>query len=1132
MKKLFLFLLTSQQIFFIHAEEGHDSTFQSDNRVTSAQDQYNKQVEKINADREDQKKVITAKYEAQRKSNQPKDTSSTTPDETSVTSQEPKAKKTDAFNFDSVSKTMNNLKTQRQQEDEARQKLWDSEDKAAAKVRDKQGLAERIFFATSADSGIDTEEQLARNKQIVDTNRTRVFEDLTMKAEHFKALETAHSDFFNKNESWKTLLKLGDTQSFINDPVEKRTEFLKNLNDTLKDDNTFNITDEAGKNALRDLLKLTQLHTTGSTELDPNLENLLKNEVNEANQQELSDTLKKFLKEAMQAGIKKLERFSENIEKIKAELVTKLAAVQQVKQISNTMTVALGAAAVLGLSNDVNTMYEHIKMSMETFAIGAKGAFIGAHLSEHSETSLIRQLQDAFIDTFQPLLPKTTELLQTVSYKNEAESAGSRLGKKFKSDKPEPVQKFKYKTTDLTQTLMNYTNVNSPEFKKDLNTLKNDLRNSYFQDSKIHELLEIINQDPSSKAAMFITRMLRDSSFHIKMIDGKHKYYDVSYFTKKEYEPSSFHSLGKAAKEAASSAAKAVRSAAASTATKVNDATTFESTKLTKDLLKNPNSSNIDAEVQKIVNEVAQGTLKNQKISSIIDLINKDPQNSAAKKIIEKLNSYNYLDNYEKTATGKWEKKSSGLFSTFTKFIKEKSSQAFNTLFSNKKAQDDIFEEYKLQTNNSKLSDAQLKVKMDKELKQIEITRAQKELEAYQEYKQKSGNSSNSLDLEEFKKADALLTLEQEMADLVRKEEWNKKDKNYAKIRNERSWAEKFIKQLTTDSAADHERTNTRNEVILETNIKRMNKDFEVKKQRFNSFKEKYSEFSEKAPWKNLLELNDTQNFITMTYEERTAMLNKVDSAVQEFLTSEQNLDNKHMSAIQDFIKLNNYYLNNNQELPDNINSLLTSEASQADQTQLSKALKAFFKTTIQSSIHMMHVFNENMKDIQGSVKTLEDLKGTKDFAYGALMVSSLVGTGAFFARLHGLVEPMAAIAKISLGVAHVYTEKEAHLAQTIQDTYKDSFSKLLPKSTKLIQTTVHVNMGKSAIEFESTNLTKQLMSMDPTDSEFKNTLNKLRLEISTRSYSESNLFLILLTLILKALQQKKLSICLMKRLW
>jgi len=325
------------------------------------------------------------------------------------------------------------LKLERKQEDELLFKQWEREDRAAAEVRDKEGFATRLTHKASSDDATDKEKQATRNKTIQEINRQRTLQDFTIKAARFETFKKEYSDFSTK-APWDSVLELGDMNKFVDMTHEERTELIDKMNTAIDDLINDKIAlDPTDIPALLDLAQLTR-DTDLTPEQQAQFESTVTSEFESQTpeqQEKIKQQLLSLLKESLPIAIKALTDFDTAMEEIKGD-ISKLEDMQTLKGAGYAAFWVLGTTAGVIMFSHQNIVIKGIQFTMEKFAIGAKIGYIVGHKAGSSEAELEQQIQNKMTAIFKPLLPKTTELIETITYKNNAKGIGQRVAESLK----------------------------------------------------------------------------------------------------------------------------------------------------------------------------------------------------------------------------------------------------------------------------------------------------------------------------------------------------------------------------------------------------------------------------------------------------------------------------------------------------------------------------------------------------------------------------------------------------------------------------------------------------------------------------------------------------------------------------
>ncbi len=181
--------------------------------------------------------------------------------------------------------------------------------------------------------------------------------------------------------------------------------------------------------ALHDLIQLTMPESNLSMDFKQNLSNILPTEfaqLTPEQQQQTKQNLRSLLKESLPNSIKMLTDFNEETHSLNKDLKS-LENIRRIKNIGITVFWILGTVAAICMLGHVAIIIGPIVLGMETLAIAAKIGFYFYHTKHHEEAEASNALQTKFLNAFKPLLPETTKVLETISYKNKASTFGERI---------------------------------------------------------------------------------------------------------------------------------------------------------------------------------------------------------------------------------------------------------------------------------------------------------------------------------------------------------------------------------------------------------------------------------------------------------------------------------------------------------------------------------------------------------------------------------------------------------------------------------------------------------------------------------------------------------------------------------
>ena len=314
-----------------------------------------------------------------------------------------------------------------------------------------------------------------RNKRILEINRERIFKDFAVKAKRFQDFKDTYKEFSDK-QPWNSLLKLGDMNKFLNMSHQDREGLIKTIKDQAQSILTEGFTiDDDDVPALQNMMRLTNSNTL-SDQQQQRYDQTLTEEFSSKTadeKQEIIKNLKMILKESLTESLKQLKEFNDAMELIKDD-INSLDRARTMKDFGNAAFWVLGTAAGVCMLGHGALVIEGVKITMEKFAIGAKVGLAAGHLGAHSEAELSRHIQTQFKKIIEPLLPKTTKLLETTTYKNNAQGIGDRL--KEKVSKITNWAKSKVSEETRNNIDNNLKNIKS-SITKTVNSIKNSSAN-------------------------------------------------------------------------------------------------------------------------------------------------------------------------------------------------------------------------------------------------------------------------------------------------------------------------------------------------------------------------------------------------------------------------------------------------------------------------------------------------------------------------------------------------------------------------------------------------------------------------------------------------------------------------------
>jgi hypothetical protein len=312
----------------------------------------------------------------------------------------------------------------RTQKDLLRSIDWQKEDAAATALRDKENNSQRTLKGASTDSAIDKEKENVRNKEIIDINRKRLQEDFAIKAERFKTFFENNKEFAVKNP-WNNILQLGDMNAFTTMTPEARENLLNDIERSMKDffKDPSQKFDEKDIQAAQQLISLTNLYKPAGQKSPDNITQALQSEIALANPDAMKQALQKFFEQSTTATLATLREFSKNLD-ISMDSLEKI---RKAKAISFGSVMIATVAGVAVMVTGHPLVFHKVKITLEQCAILGKVGLAGSHASSHEEKDILREIQDQYTKAFQSILPESTQLLESVMYKNEAKTIGQRI---------------------------------------------------------------------------------------------------------------------------------------------------------------------------------------------------------------------------------------------------------------------------------------------------------------------------------------------------------------------------------------------------------------------------------------------------------------------------------------------------------------------------------------------------------------------------------------------------------------------------------------------------------------------------------------------------------------------------------
>ena len=286
-----------------------------------------------------------------------------------------------------------------------------------------------IRDSLSSDAQVDTGIEGKRNQRLLELNRERILEDFKLRAERLDILKRKHPKFADK-PGWKSLLELGDMNKFIELSYKDRKDLITSIQKAVAQltSETNNIEPE-DMAALHDLIQLTIPKSALPIEFKQNLSDTLPTEfaqLTAEQQEQTKQNLRSLLKESLPNSIKMLTEFNEETKSLQKDLKS-LENIKRIKNIGIAVFWVLGTVAAICMLAHVAIIIGPIVLGMEVFAIAAKVGFYFYHTKHHEEAEASNALQTKFLNTFKPLLPETTKVLETISYKNKASGFGERI---------------------------------------------------------------------------------------------------------------------------------------------------------------------------------------------------------------------------------------------------------------------------------------------------------------------------------------------------------------------------------------------------------------------------------------------------------------------------------------------------------------------------------------------------------------------------------------------------------------------------------------------------------------------------------------------------------------------------------
>lgn len=325
--------------------------------------------------------------------------------------------------------------------------------------------------------------------------------------------------------------------------------------------------------------------------------------------------------------------------------------------------------------------------------------------------------------------------------------------------------------------------------------------------------------------------------------------------------------------------------------------------------------------------------------------------------------------------------------------------------------------------------------------------------------------------IKKYQLEDELLQKQREQADLRRQKREYLEDKHATALRDKESLGTRIYKKFVTDAATDKEIEMTRNKLIEEENVQRLQEDFKIRRTRFIKFQTDHAEFSETKPFTSLIDLNSNmQKFVDMSVEDRTTLLSNIEAEINTFIKStDQEFD---LKALRDLLQLTKLYepkdLKFSQQLSETLSSDFTGKEP-GELADIQSKLVSMLKESMKLSMINLKAFNEAMETIESDKTELEKVRAKTNLANGVAIITCTAAivcivakpVGHLLSTVHAGVEELAIATKAGLLRGHVGEHSEAQLAKALQTKWTDTMGSILPETTKLIETISYESKAK-----------------------------------------------------------------------
>lgn len=317
---------------------------------------------------------------------------------------------------------------QRQEDDETLQKYRTDTAQFAAKHRDQQGFFTRLLNKLVSDSDSDAQQQLSENDALMARNARRLRDEFEQRKTQYEAFKNAHVDFA-RTEPWKSILDIGDVNSFISMDFAARTQKIAELQEALDQAFTKGTIPEQFQKAAYELVQLTSFAQTNTIpegftkSFEAKIQSLTDEQKNNLHAQVIAE-----LRKNMNVSVQQLKNFSIRFEAVKSDIAT-LQTLQTVQDISNAITVIAGTAALVAMiAGPSATLAIHgITITVGKLAIVSKAGYIAGATTGSIQKALTLNIQKNMVAIFQGLMPDGFTLETPTEYENKARSLTQRI---------------------------------------------------------------------------------------------------------------------------------------------------------------------------------------------------------------------------------------------------------------------------------------------------------------------------------------------------------------------------------------------------------------------------------------------------------------------------------------------------------------------------------------------------------------------------------------------------------------------------------------------------------------------------------------------------------------------------------